>query len=154
MPLFAFMIAEGAAYTKNRWKYAARLIICAIAAMAAWNLLQWDCCEGDLLEWVPNVVFTYALAVIALSLYEMAKDSCLRLLVLAAATVLSYFAKLEYCIAALWLVWAFYYIRTRHCWKFYSGEEAPAMPNWVCYAFYPGHLLIIYLIRCVSSIGS
>ena len=147
MPLFAFMIAQGAVYTKSRSKYVVRLIVCAFAAMLAYNLL-----DGDIFKWNPNVVFTYALASGGICAYEKSENRYGKLLILAATTAISFLLQLEYSISALLLVWFFFFIRNFVQWRFYIGEGSPSMPNWVCYVFYPGHLLLIYLIRCLIRI--
>lgn len=149
MPCFAFLIAEGMAYTRSRWKYITRLLICAFITQIPYNLL-----EGNLLMWNPKVIFTYVLSTLIIMACEKVKNRYVRLGLFAAAILAAYLLKLEYWLAAPVFIWLFYFSRDFGQWKFYTGEDGGRrIPNLVCYIFYPAHLLIIYAIRYLIGIS-
>lgn len=67
-PVFAFLIAEGFAYTKNRKKYFAQLLVFAVISEVPWYLLNGA-------DGTHNVMFTLALGVIALAILEKLKEN-------------------------------------------------------------------------------
>ena len=70
-PIFAFMIAEGFHYTKNRKKYALRMLIFAAITEIPFNLVV----SGKLLYFPhQNVMWTFLLSILLLTLYEKIKQ--------------------------------------------------------------------------------
>lgn len=62
-PVFAFLIAEGFAYTHNRKRYFAQLLSFAILSEVPWYLLNGA-------DGTHNVIFTLALGVVALAVLD------------------------------------------------------------------------------------
>ena len=70
-PVFAFLVAEGFAHTRNRKKYFGLLLGFAIVSEIPWYLLNGA-------DGTHNVMFTLALGVVALAVFEkLKKDSTL-----------------------------------------------------------------------------
>lgn len=67
-PVFAFLIAEGFAYTHNRKRYFTRLLVFAVISEVSWYLLNGA-------DGTNNVMFTLALGVVALAVLEKLKEN-------------------------------------------------------------------------------
>ena len=67
-PVFAFLIAEGFAYTHNRKRYFAQLLSFAILSEIPWYLLNGA-------DGTHNVIFTLALGVVALAVLDKMKGN-------------------------------------------------------------------------------
>lgn len=67
-PVFAFLIAEGFAYTHNRKRYFTRLLVFAVISEVSWCLLNGA-------DGTHNVMFTLALGVVALAVLEKLKEN-------------------------------------------------------------------------------
>ncbi len=65
-PVFAFLIAEGFQYTRNRMKYFLQLLGFAVVSEVPWYLLNGA-------DGTHNVLFTLALGVMALAAFEALK---------------------------------------------------------------------------------
>ena len=72
-PVFAFLIAEGFAYTHNRKRYFAQLLSFAILSEVPWYLLNGA-------DGTHNVIFTLALGVVALAVLDKMKGNSICLL--------------------------------------------------------------------------
>ena len=70
MPVFAFFIAEGFVHTSNRWRYLARIMLFAVISELPFDLAffgQW--------YWkYQNVMFSFALAILALYAFEKGRE--------------------------------------------------------------------------------
>ena len=62
-PVFAFLVAEGFAYTRNRMRYFLSLLLFAAISEVPWYLLNGA-------DGTHNVMFTLALGVLALTAFE------------------------------------------------------------------------------------
>lgn len=67
-PVFAFLVAEGFAYTHNRKRYFAQLLVFAVISEVPWFLLNGT-------DGTHNVMFTLALGVVALAILEKVKEN-------------------------------------------------------------------------------
>ena len=67
-PVFAFLIAEGFAYTPNSKRYFTRLLVFAVISEVSWYLLNGA-------DGTHNVMFTLALGVVALAVLEKLKEN-------------------------------------------------------------------------------
>lgn len=67
-PVFAFLVAEGFAYTKNKKRYFAQLLIFAFISEVPWYLLNGA-------DGTHNVMFTLALGVVALAVLDKMKEN-------------------------------------------------------------------------------
>ena len=62
-PVFAFLVAEGADYTRNRWRYLGLLIFFGMVSEIPWIMLNGN-------DGTHNVMFTLALGVMAISVFD------------------------------------------------------------------------------------
>lgn len=69
-PVFAFLVAEGFAHTRNRMRYFLSLLLFAAISEVTWYLLK--CADGT-----HNVMFTMALGVAALAAFERLREHCI-----------------------------------------------------------------------------
>jgi hypothetical protein len=114
-PIYIFLITEGCRYTKNIWKYLARLSVFALISEIPFDMANNDSffCPDD-----QNVFFTLALAVAAIAIMKevdkKTEKPALRwvsyILLSAAASVAAYFLHTDYsfvgvlAICAAWIL--------------------------------------------------
>ena len=119
MPIFAFFIAEGFHYTRNKLKYFLTIFIFAVIAQIPYNFL-W---QG------LNILFTFACSLFLLWLWDCAKNLgiiekiMLRLIVFLVFMMLScvaYLTKLDYRWYGILLPFVFYSLRNKPILKFLS----------------------------------
>ena len=66
-PVFAFLVAEGFAHTRNRMRYFFSLLLFAVISEVPWYLLNGA-------DGTHNVMFTLALGVLALAAFERLRE--------------------------------------------------------------------------------
>ncbi|MGI6793772.1 TraX family protein [Bacteroides sp. KG68] len=169
-PVFAFLIAEGFAHTRNRNRYFGLLLGFAIVSEIPWYLLNGA-------DGTHNVMFTLALGVVALASFEILKKDgtlciCTILLIAWFATwsgvdyewrgvlmiVIFYLfdkntslsGRMTQLLCAFPLMMHYGIIGAMHACIvifFYDGTRGfirGSMAKYGVYAFYPMHLLVIY----------
>lgn len=179
MPVFAFCISEGYIHTHSRKKYLLRLGLFAVISELPFDLAF----TGGIDLTQQNIMLTFALAVIALMLWDAIirdrKPSYLRVICgLAAVAGVCTAAVLlgaDYTFFGIGTVWIFYVTRNRALWErtvcgvgfttlmrtahsasgstfgmvpllFYNYRRGRGL-KWLFYAFYPGHLLVLFLLN-------
>ncbi len=171
-PLFAFQVALGFKHTKDRNKYILRMLIIAIISQIPHQLLL----SIYNSKFSLNVCFTFLLALLILKSLEDVKPIWSKILCLIPLFVISYFLKYEYYIYGILLVITFYYTYKNPllmlAWvfiltnvyaayrnsvlifysivalipiAFYNGKKGKDL-KYFFYAFYPVHMLVLYLI--------
>ena len=89
-PVFAFLIAEGFRYTRNRMRYFLQLLIFAIISEIPWYLLNGA-------DGTHNVMFTLALGVVALATFEkLKKDGTLCCCVILLIAFIAIWSRVDY----------------------------------------------------------
>ena len=184
MPIFAFCIAEGYAYTRNKNRYLLRMGIFALVSEIPFDLAF----EGTVSLTHQNIMLSFFLAIIALKLFEVIRGekkedtgkygvgkTILGTLSVIAIAVVALLVKADYTIFAVISVFLFYVLKdarqfvrmsvgvaflaiTRtigyYCTTgfsiipllLYNGKRGKGL-KWLFYAFYPGHLLLLYLLK-------
>ncbi len=168
-PIYCFLLTEGYLHTKNRLKYGINLLIFALVSELPWNFVH----AGSLLYGDQNVFFTLFFGYLCLCLLESEKcHPVLRGVGVAALFVLAYFFKADYgymgvaVIIAMYLLRKYAVARAAVCitllnvtWRtvpafvaigLYNGERGfikGRVGKYICYAFYPLHLLILGVLR-------
>ena len=114
MPIFAFCIAEGFGHTHDKVKYLTRMVIFAVISEVPFDLFG----AGKIFDLThQNIMFTFAIAIAALLLYEKitAKGGKVSLvlgwLVLIAGAVLATVLLTDYTFTGVILVVVFYLLR-------------------------------------------
>lgn len=126
-PLFAFMIAEGYAHTKNLKKYLLRLLFCALLSEIPFDLF----CSGSwFYPFHQNVLWTFLLALLGIHVIELIrkrKKWWLTILVaggvILAAYLLGFIAMTDYYGYGVLTVIGFYFLRGRK-WYCLLGQAA------------------------------
>lgn len=168
-PVFAFLIAEGFAHTRNRVRYFLTLCVFAILSELSWHLLNGN-------DGTHNVMFTLALGVITFSIIDSNKLHYHKTLCISFVLVM---ALLATCLGVDYEWWGILMIVVFHLFKdksirllfvlplmmhyglvgallasimisFYNGQRGFIKGNiakYGFYAFYPAHLLLIWLLH-------
>jgi len=169
-PIFAFLIVEGFMHTKDVKKYIFRMIVFALITEIPFDLAFY----GDLYWGHQNVLITFALALVALYIDRQYG----RKVGIAAAFVLAIVAEFigcDYGMFGVMIVMIFYWNYERFYNKLifgtasltllvtsyqifdvlamipiglYNGKKGIGF-KYFFYGFYPGHLLVLYLIHMV-----
>ena len=165
-PTFAFLLAEGYVHTRNRQRYMLSLFTFAILSEIPWILLNHDNSH--------NVLFTLLAGVIGMHIIDTSRSKWVTLtsLVLIGCTTLM--AETDYSLNGFILTLLFFMFRGRSDLQMlfglplmyeygfmgilmafaviflYNGERGfihGKAAKYAFYAFYPAHLILIYLIR-------
>ena len=177
MPVFAFFIAEGFCYTRDRKRYLFTLLLFGIISEVPFDLFS----AGKVLAFGhQNILLTFAWAVTGLICCEKLIEKCSSGKLIIAAVLVGFMAgavimRLDYDMLAVALISVFWLLRTRgllirstvaagvyavfrnvgRAWFgllgfipicFYNGERGRGC-KWLVYVFYPGHMLLIYIIK-------
>ncbi len=172
-PIFCFLLVEGFLHTRDRRKYALRLLVFAFLSEIPWNLEH----SGTLFYASQNVFFTLLLGYLGIWAYDMFRTTrwkqILSLTVLFASSVL---LDADYGASGYGFILAMYFLRkdalaqaiVGSCflsttWKaglafipinLYNGRRGfirGKAAAYAFYAFYPVHIFILYLIK--ASLG-
>ncbi len=172
-PIFCFLLVEGFLHTKNVKKYALRLGLFALISELPFDLAF----NEELLEVsYQNVFFTLLiglLVLIGLKYFEETLPlhlSWLRFIVALTGILLAVFLRTDYDAFGVMLIVLLYEFRnlpklrciagailmlfnsTTGCLAFlliwfYNGERGKQLPKYFFYAFYPVHLMLLWLVR-------
>ncbi|HHX10496.1 MAG TPA: conjugal transfer protein TraX [Firmicutes bacterium] len=174
-PIFCFLLVQGFIYTSDRRNYKLRLLIFALLSEIPFNLALWDTYHFG----TSNVLFTLFLGLISLEAMEMERHPVLRALAVAGIAVLAQQLGSDYGASGVLLIVGLYLARGDKMMTVLVGMCAvfvlPALSNFMTvlayipiafyngkrglklkyafYAFYPGHLLVLYFIRCLMVRG-
>lgn len=173
LPVFAFCLAEGWTHTRSKKDYLVRLGIFSLVSEIPFDLVT----AGKLIEFShQNIMVTFFWSLLTLYVTERAglsKKAAAAACVLSA--VLSVLLGMDYSLLGpgLIFIWcmlkdrplyvrngiaALYYVLLRNIgiyWFgllgillvcFYNGRKGKGL-KWLFYAFYPGHLLVIWLLK-------
>lgn len=167
-PLFCFFIVQGFMHTRNRMKYALRLLIFAFISEVPFDLVSFNViCNPN----YQNVFFTLFLGLAALIIIEkFANQPLIRIIGTIACIFAAKYLRTDYDMFGVMLIILMYFVRfnkfqnlivgmsTRYFYGFYyqmtafalmylyNGERGKGL-KYFFYAFYPVHLLLIYFLR-------
>ena len=168
-PIYCLLLTEGYLHTKNRLKYGINLLAFALLSELPWNFVH----AGSLLYNEQNVFFTLFFGYACLCLLESDKlHPILRGAGMVAVVALSYFFEADYGAMGVAVIMVTYFLRhytlarAAVCvclldvtWRtvpayavmaLYNGERGfikGRVGKYICYAFYPLHLLILGILR-------
>ena len=176
-PLFAFCIAEGFYYTKNRKKYLGNLFIFALITESIFDYAFYE----KINNLHQNVLFTFSLAVLFLIVYDYLNKSKMSLPIKASLITISFLLTLlistysfsDHNTYGIILIFIFYVFKDKPIIKYllsaiilyiayeygyallsipilmlYNGKRGYNL-KYFFYAFYPAHLLILIIIRAL-----
>jgi len=169
-PIFCFLLAEGAHYTKDPKKYALRLLICALLSEIPYDLFVGTGWSNQ------NVLFTLLLGFAGIHIAKRIKTPLLKVLVVLACGIFADLLRSDYGAIGVLLIVGFSlsreYVAMRY-WLpgllsygleryptaalslvpifFYSGRKVSRQKwiQWGFYMFYPVHMVILALFRLV-----
>lgn len=168
-PIFCFLLVEGFVHTRNRKKYGINLLIFAIVSEVPWNLVHTNSWRYER----QNVFFTLLLGYLGLCLVEKFKDQYGKQAIgLIALYIVAKFLKSDYGLSGYALILIIYSLRDSKViqaiagscvlssgWKagiafipinMYNGKRGfikGKVWKYAFYAFYPVHILTLYVIR-------
>lgn len=169
-PIFCFLIAEGFYYTKNRKKYGLNLFVFAIISEIPFNLLA---SHGKHFIYTKsqNVFFTLLLGFLILYILESKLNTLLKFVPSILIVLISQYLHIDYGTRGVLLIVLMYYLRKNTIAKtitafpflsggypawcsfifinLYNGKRGfikGMLAKYSFYAFYPIHILLLYLI--------
>lgn len=166
-PLFCFLLVEGFTHTRSLSRYIRRMAVFAVITELPFDLAF----SGGAVDWgYQNVYFTLLLGLLAMAALERYGEHSLPgfLLALGCAGAAE-LAHVDYGAFGVALILIFYLFRERErtrtvvgclavCWEItaplafllirgYNGERGKWNLKYFFYLFYPGHILLLYLVR-------
>ncbi len=176
MPLFAFAVAEGYLHTRDRKKYLIRMLIMAVLSEIPFDLVLFGK-PLEFTHQNIMFTFAYAIIGLMCyeKIAKEKTFSIPGIMVLLLFMISSLLLCLDYNMVALAVIFVFYLFRTKPLWQrttiamlayyvfrnvgvyrlgllgflpvfLYNGQRGKGL-KWLFYIFYPGHLLLIYLLK-------
>lgn len=108
-PIFAFSITEGYIHTRNFKKYFIRLLIFALISQIPYMLFIKTFTNGFSL----NILFTLALGLFAITVYDKSKNKLLGILSVALCATLAYFLHFDYGWFGIAVIFIFYILKDK-----------------------------------------
>ena len=170
-PLFAFLLVEGFIHTHNRRKYGRNILVFAFISVIPWNLTH----GGHLYGFSLNVMFTLFLGFLALCLaerWEQQKGSPRLAIMLLGIIVGAAFLRMDYGTSGVSFILLLYVLRRQPLMRaaigccflsarliaglafipitMYNGQRGfihGPVSKYLFYAFYPSHLLLLYIVQ-------
>ncbi len=180
-PIYCFLLVEGFEHTRDRMKYAARLLLFAAVSELPFDLLF----KGSILEFsYQNVFFTLFFGVVVMMGIQAIGErfygkpvvsAVLTWIVIAAGMAAAQFANTDYAAIGVFCIVVIYLCRKKKVWQiiagcivfsweitaplafvpigFYNGRRGWKL-KYFFYLVYPVHLLILYLICMALGVAS
>lgn len=179
MPIFAFCISEGYIHTRNKGKYLLRLGVFALVSEVPFDLAIFGKVEFTHQNIMLTFFLTVLALILFEKITERKKAIwyILGVMVVMMVAVVSLLLCTDYNAFALGLVFVFFLLRNKshvirnmvafvyhilmrnvgiYLWgilsfillMMYNGKKGKGL-KWLFYGFYPGHLLILYLMKCL-----
>lgn len=168
-PIFAFLIVEGYEHTRDRWRYGRNLLVFALLSEIPWNLVH----TGTWHYSHQNVFFTLFLGYVGICAVESLRQDWRRqTAALLGLLVVSIVLRADYGCSGFGFILMIYMLRKNRLlqavigscmlggrWiaglafipiNMYNGKRGfvqGSVWKFAFYAFYPVHLLVIYLIQ-------
>lgn len=166
-PIFCFLLVEGYVHTHDVKKYASRLAVFALLSEIPFDLAI----SGNMFNpYYQNVFFTLVLGLATLYGMDRAADAQGRVIAVLAGMAAAALLRTDYSWKGVLAVAVLYQTRENRLWQSIAGAlmfcwEPPAMAAFVplyfyngkrgiplkylFYLFYPGHLLVLVLIKAL-----
>lgn len=170
-PIYCFLIVEGYYHTRDVRKYIGRLALFALISEVPFDLA---CADQVVYMEHQNVFFTLTLGLVCICVIDRLSSKWLALGIAAGIWLLTgYVIRSDYGVGGLLMIFFFYQFRSQWLYRllsvgainclcygpiqwagtvallpiqFYNGKKGPSA-KYFFYAFYPVHLLLLYLIR-------
>lgn len=168
-PVYTFLLTEGFQHTHNRKKYALNLFLFALISEIPWNLEH----TGTIYYDKQNVFFTLLLGLLCMICYEKFQHQPAKQLVcLLALSAVALLGKMDYGFRGMAFIFLMYLLREQkipqavigtsmlsypaasafafipiNCYNQQRGFIQGKFVKYFFYAFYPAHMLILYVIK-------
>ena len=173
-PIYCFLLVEGFIHTKNRRKYGINLLVFALVSELPWNFVH----AGTWLYGEQNVFFTLFFGYCCLCMMERLKERpVVQTVGILGVFLLSFFFEADYGYIGIAVILVTYLLRrmavaraaVNICllgttWRaglayipigLYNGQRGfikGRVGKYICYAFYPLHLLILGILKfCIFT---
>lgn len=180
-PIFCFLLVEGYTYTRNKWKYAANLLIFAILSEVPFDILF-----REHFTWsYQNVYFTLLIGLFAIIVADKAEKiqtnsiliRLVQLMVMGVFAYIAYLFRTDYSFWGVCLICILYFARKKGLeWEclmgglfmltrpsemiavisfmliyFYNGKRKNTINKYIFYAMYPIHMTLYIVIRVLLT---
>lgn len=172
-PIFCFLLVQGFMMTQNLKKYMLRLFVFALLSEIPYDLAF----SGVLFDWKgQNVMFTLFLGLVLLArLKRFEANWTAGGIIILAGCILAFFLQTDYSYFGILLIVVMYLLRNNwpqqmfwlalliflqgdieiyavfalpFCFFYQQNKEGKRFPRYFFYAFYPIHLLVLWIIHC------
>lgn len=167
-PIFAFLVAEEFVRTRDRGRYALRMLVCAVISEVPFDLAVYN---KVFYPYYQNMLFTLFLGILVIMVMEYTRNPGIRLGALAAGCALAWLIQADYNVVGILLITGMYWFRhnemaqlavgvvlcavesvTYYCISalayvpivLYNGRRGAFELKYLFYTFYPVHLLVLY----------
>lgn len=175
MPVYLFLLGEGFFHSRNRKRYGISLLITAVISEPVYDISLHGSIWNPQYQNVCFTLFTGFLMLCLLNMLTLKNRQILHLPVIAVFCVITYFLHFSYDYSAMIALAAIYYLHWHKSYikgcsvcaaiavfentpgaflaafplSFYNGKRRRINPfvKYLFYAFYPAHLLILYIIN-------
>jgi hypothetical protein len=141
-PLYCFLLVEGFFHTHNLKKYCFRIALLSLITEIPFDLMASNTPFNPAYQ---NVLFTLLLGLFAIISCQLSA----RFLLVPCCIFGGYLLHSDYGAGGVLLILFLYLYRTQilFLFKFYNGKKGNSkLPSWFYYAFYPVHMLVLWLI--------
>ena len=163
-PIFCFCIVEGFVHTRNVKKYLIRLFIFALITEPIYDLAFFG--TAFYLDY-QNVLWTFLIAMLMLmAVKKYSQSILLKVIIILIFALIAWLLKTDYSYIGVIIVAIYYLYREKNWVKLgatailfldmavigaaltclYNGEKGKGL-KYLFYVFYPGHLLLLYIIN-------
>lgn len=167
-PIFAFLVAEEFARTRNRWEYSMRMLIFAVISEIPFDLAVY---HTSFYFKYQNMLFTLFLGAMVMMVMEHTRNIAVKVAGLAAGCALSWAIQADYNVIGILLIVVMYLFRhndtaqlvggivicavesiSYYCISalayvpivLYNGRRGALQLKYLLYVFYPLHLIVLY----------
>ena len=167
-PIFAFLVAEEFVRTRDRGRYALRMLICALISEVPFDLAIYG---RVFYPYYQNMLFTLLIGIMVIFVMEYTRKLGIQLAALAGGCALSWILQTDYNVIGVLLIASMYWFRhndiaqlavgvvlcaaesvSYYCVSalayvpivLYNGRRGAFQLKYLFYVFYPVHLLVLY----------
>lgn len=167
-PIFAFLVAEEFVRTRDRNRYALRMLVCAVISEVPFDLAVY---HKVFYPYYQNMLFTLFIGIMVIYVMECTRNLWLHFAALLAGCALAWLLQTDYNVIGVLLIVAMYWFRhsemaqleagvvlcavesvSYYCVSalayvpivMYNGRRGAFQLKYLFYVFYPVHLVVLY----------
>lgn len=177
-PIFAFLVAEEFVRTRERARYAIRMLVFAVISEVPFDLAVY---HKVFYPYYQNMLFTLFIGIMVIYVMEYARNLWVQIAALAAGCALAWLLQTDYNVMGVLLIAAMYWLRyndtaqlcvgvamcavesvSYYCVSalafvpivMYNGRRGAFQLKYLLYVFYPAHFLVLYGLSMWISKGA